>query len=102
MGIFENYNTKLTIDGCSFINNKLIDSEEAPNSGLILSGLTGDIVITDTQFIGNDVSGVRSIVYVVETEPTLSGNQHETDINITDSSFIENVGITFAPVIVGL
>jgi len=106
--IFENYNTKLTIDGCSFINNKLIDSEEAPNSGLILSGLTGDIVITDTQFIGNDVSvvgdvsGVRSIVYVVETEPTLSGNQHETDINITDSSFIENVGITFAPVIVGL
>merc|ERR1712161_73817 len=52
--------------------------------------------------MGGDVSGVRSIVYVVETEPTLSGNQHETDINITDSSFIENVGMTFAPVIVGL
>jgi len=107
--IYENYNTKLTIDGCTFRNNKLTNSVEAPNAGLILSYVTGDVVITDTKFIkndvsvvGNDVSAVRSLVYVVESVPSLSGNQHETDIKISDSSFIENTGIDFAPVIVGL
>ena len=38
----------------------------------------------------------------MENVTLLSGNHHETNIKISNSSFIENKGINFAPVIVGL
>ena len=38
----------------------------------------------------------------MENVPSLSGNHQETYIKISDSLFIENKGINFAPVIVGL
>ena len=48
------------------------------------------------------VSVVGYIIYVVESVPSLSGNHHATNIKISDSSFIENKGMNFNPVIVGL
>ena len=41
-------------------------------------------------------------IYIMESAPLLSGNHRETNIKISDFSFIENKGMTFVPVIVGL
>ena len=38
----------------------------------------------------------------MESVPSLSGNHHATNIKISDSSFIENNRLNFAPVIVEL
>ena len=103
-----NYNTYLTVDRCKFVDNKLIDDEEYFHTGIITSYYAGKITITNTEFERNELAkqglqeGLRAVVLAIEEEPQYSANQHGAMVSVTDSTFIENTGNTFALVIVGL
>merc|ERR1712238_574254 len=107
----ENYNTHLTVENSIFKTNKLIESYGTYNNshaGIITSNVGGKIDISNSKFIDNDVEtadynkGIRAIVYAVEENADYSGNQHETYLSISNSTFLGNKGITYALIVGGL
>merc|ERR1711957_428719 len=107
----ENYNTHLTVENSIFKTNKLIESYGTYNNshaGIITSNVGGKIDISNSKFIDNDVetadysNGIRAIVYAVEENADYSGNQHETYLSISNSTFLGNKGITYALIVGGL
>ena len=106
--LYGNYNSHLTVKDSSFTKNILLDDEEYTGTGIITSGVAGKINIYKSIFsdnimkMKNNKSGIRAIIYAVESEPEYSGNQYSTDLIIAHSLFTGNKGMTFALVIVGL
>jgi len=107
----ENYNTHLTVENSIFKTNKLIESYGTYNNshaGIITSNVGGKIDISNSKFIDNDVetadysNGIRAIVYAIEENADYSGNQHETYLSISNSTFLGNKGITYALIVGGL
>ena len=104
----ENYNSHLNIDNCSFRENKLIDDSNSPDAGIITSYVGGNITVTNSLFQDNDLEkddleyAFRSIIYAVEQEPYYTNNTEDTNLILSDSIFRDNVGATFALVMIGL
>jgi len=106
--LYENYNQYLEINDCIFDKNTLNDIYLA-NNGIITSHVAGTISVTDSIFEDNDVTsgdkynyGYHSIIYATEQKPSLTSNQHQTELSITGSTVKGNKGMTFALAMIGL
>ena len=102
--LYNNYDSVLTVEGTTFENNELIEDSDYFNSGIITSEVGGVINVRSSQFLNNNLlnddlqSGLRAVIYGVD----FSAEGFESTIDVSDSSFLGNDGVTFALIVGGL
>ena len=51
---------------------------------------------------GSTLSEIKAVIYAVEYEPSYSGNQYQTDLSISHSTFTNNRWMNFALIVIGM